>query len=109
MRTRYYDYGPIGERIQRARKAKGITQEKLGNIIDMNSKNVSQIERGLAGISIPSLMEICKALEVSADYILFGIADGNDRSVIGNLLARLPESKQMQAEKLLEVFVEAVE
>lgn len=107
MKQKCYDYGPIGERIKQARKAKGYTQEQVSNIIDINTKNISQLERGLVGLSVPTLIALCNALDISADYILFGENSGHQPNVISGLLAELPEKKRLQAEKLLEVFIEA--
>lgn len=50
MKIRAYDYGLMGERIKQARKSKRYTQAQLAEIIDMSSKNFSQIERGETGI-----------------------------------------------------------
>ena len=73
----------------------------------MSAKNLSCLERGTTGISIPTLIALCKALGVSSDYILFGNDTGDKQSTVGILLSKLPEQKRHQAEKLLEVFVEA--
>ena len=41
-----YDAVLAGKRIQKARNAKGYTQEALAEMIDMNTKNVSRLENG---------------------------------------------------------------
>ena len=56
MKIRAYDYGLIGEKVKQARKTKRYTQVQLAEIIDMSSKNFSQIERGTTGISLTTLM-----------------------------------------------------
>lgn len=107
MKINNYNFEFIGKRVQQARKAKRYTQAELAEMIDMSAKNLSCLERGTTGISIPTLMTLCKALEVSADYILFGNEAGERQSTVSILLSKLPEQKQHQAEKLLDVFVEA--
>ena len=107
MKINNYDFGVIGKRIYQARKAKRYTQAELAEIIDMSSNNLSCLERGTTGISVPTLMALCKVLEVSADYILFGNESSNCENPISTLLSKLPENKQHQAERLLEVFVDA--
>ena len=98
-----------GKRIQQARKAKGYTQEVLSEIIMMSSKNLSCLERGTTGLSLSTLVALSRVLEVSTDYILFG----NDSAKLNNtatlLLSKLPEEKQIQAEKVLQAFVDAYE
>lgn len=72
MKINNYDFESIGKRVQQARKTKRYTQAELAEIIDMSAKNLSSLERGTTGISIPTLMALCKALDTSSDYILFG-------------------------------------
>lgn len=109
MELSYYDMVLAGKRIQQARKAKGYTQEVLSEIIMMSSKNLSCLERGTTGLSLSTLVALSRALEVSTDYILFG----NDNEKLNNtatlLLSKLPEEKQIQAEKVLQAFVDAYE
>ena len=57
-------------RIKEVRKAKGITQAKLASIIGMEQTQYSRYERGENKIKVNVLIDICKALEVSSDYIL---------------------------------------
>lgn len=107
MKINNCDFDFVGKRIQSARKAKGYTQEVLAEKIDMSPQNLSCLERGLIGMSISALIALCDALDVSADYILFGDEAKNHQNTAGILLSKLPEQKRIQAEKLLEVFVEA--
>ena len=107
MKINNYDFEAIGKRIQQARKTKRYTQAELAEIIDMSSKNLSSLERGTTGISIPTLMALCKTLETSSDYILFGNDCNAHQNPLNALLSKLPEEKQRHAEKLLEVFVNA--
>ena len=105
----YYDMILAGKRIQQSRKAKGYTQESLAELITMNPKNVSRLENGTMGLSLSTLVALSRVLEVSTDYILFG----NDSAKLNNtatlLLSKLPEKKQIQAEKVLQAFVDAYE
>lgn len=107
MKSDKYIFSLIGRRICQARKAKGYTQEALAEKIEMNPQNLSCLERGITGMSISSLIALCDALEVSADYILFGDEVKNHQNTASILLSKLPENKRIHAEKLLEVFVEA--
>lgn len=105
----YYDMILAGKRIQQARKAKGYTQEVLSEIIMMSSKNLSCLERGTTGLSLSTLVALSRALEVSTDYILFGNDSGKLNNTATLLLSKLPEKKQIQAEKVLQAFVDAFE
>ena len=107
MKIRSYDFKPIGMRIKQMRKLKHYTQEQLSEIIDMSQKNLSMVERGEAGLSIGSLMAVCKALDASADYILFGISENNQNNSVIKLLSGLNENQQSYAEELLKVYVKS--
>ena len=61
-------------RIREVRKEKGITQAKLAKKIGMEQTQYSRYERGENEIKVNVLIDICKALDVSADYIL-GLTD----------------------------------
>ncbi len=105
MKNNLCDYISIGERIRQARKVKNYTQEQVSEMIDMNPKSFSQLERGLMGMSTSTLMALCKTLEVSADYILFGMTKDALSNTFNILLSELDEKEQLYAENLLEVFV----
>ena len=62
----------MGRRIQRSRKAAKFTQMQFSEKIDVSPQYVSDLERGLVGCSVSTLIKICDVLEVSADFILRG-------------------------------------
>ena len=64
------DYKAIGIRIRRLRKAKGLTQEKLAELSNQEPSNVSHIERGATKLSLPTIVNIANALEVTVDDLL---------------------------------------
>ena len=68
----------IGEQVRLARESARLTQEQLAERIDVSPQFVSDMERGVVGISIPTLKRICTTLCVSSDQILF--AAGTDPS-----------------------------
>ena len=57
------DYKLIGERIKRARKTNGITQEILAEKLNVSIGYVSQVERGITKISLDLLGAISSILE----------------------------------------------
>ena len=60
----------MGHKIKRARKAQRITQIDLAQQIGLSPSFIGQIERGEKAASLETLEAICKALNVSADYLL---------------------------------------
>jgi transcriptional regulator with XRE-family HTH domain len=60
----------LGRRIRALRKAKGWTQQKLGNRADIDYKFLSEIERGNMNPSFKILVKIASALEVELPEML---------------------------------------
>ena len=54
----------LGHRIKALRKARGLTQEKLGEESKVNYKFLGSLERGLENPSVATLEKIATALEV---------------------------------------------
>jgi len=98
----------IGSQIKQARESAGLTQERFAELVALAPKNVSDIERGVVGISIGSLVRVCETLSISSDAILFNGTVENDASVISERLKRLtPEQFRIAVDvinKLLEAF-----
>lgn len=64
------DYQSIGIRVRRLRKAKGLTQQTLAEFSEQEPSNISHIERGATKLSLPTLVSVANALEVTVDQIL---------------------------------------
>jgi XRE family transcriptional regulator, regulator of sulfur utilization len=54
----------IGAEIRDFRKRVGLTQEQLGEAVDLNPKYVGEVERGEKIISIEALLRISKVVKV---------------------------------------------
>lgn len=77
-----FDVKKIGNRIQDARLKKHMSGAELGSYLERNANTVSRIERGETKCDIEKLYIICKCLDVSADYLLFGEdAHGKDVNI----------------------------
>ena len=62
----------IGERIKKIRKSKKLTQKMLADKVGTSICIISKWETGERYMNSFNLINICEALEVSADYLLFG-------------------------------------
>ena len=62
----------VGSNVKRKREQVGLTQEQLSEKIGIGVKSLSAIERGTVGVSLLTLRNICDALNVSSDALLFG-------------------------------------
>ena len=64
------DYSKLGKRIKEYRLKKHLTQEKLGEIVNVATSNISHIERATTQVSLPSLVKIANALDVTLDQLV---------------------------------------
>ena len=64
------NYALIGIRIKKIRKAQKITQDKLSEMAGISPQHLSQIESAKTKLSLPALISICNALNVTTDKIL---------------------------------------
>jgi len=62
----------IGERIKKIRNSKGWTQKQLAMKAGITIQSVLYVEKGKRGLSSHTMRSISSALEVTADYLLFG-------------------------------------
>lgn len=62
----------MGERIYNRRKALKLTQDELAEKIGVSTQMISNLELGKKAIRPENLAKICRALDISADYILRG-------------------------------------
>ena len=65
------DYKAIGQRVRRVRKAKNMTQETLAELVNISTVYVSHIETGSGKPSLPIIVAIADALDVSVDALLY--------------------------------------
>lgn len=64
----------IGARIKQCRTACSLTQEQLSEHLDVTTQYISDLERGVTGASLSTIISLCRILETSADYMLMGKA-----------------------------------
>lgn len=60
----------LAERLKEARNKAGYSQKELAEKLGMNLRTYGSYERGERDISTAVLLNICKALDISSDYLL---------------------------------------
>jgi transcriptional regulator with XRE-family HTH domain len=64
------NYKDLGMRLKRYRIENHLTQEELAEKVDTVPSTISHIERGTTKCSLPNLVKICNALNISLDQAL---------------------------------------
>ena len=79
------DYVLMGQRIKQARKAQHLTQAQLAQLVGLSSAFLGHIERGTRKASLETVKALCKALNVSSDYLI-GLSDESAiRAILGDI------------------------
>ena len=98
----------IGARIRKLRDEKDLTQEQLAELSDICSpQQVSNVERGMAGLSIARFAEICKVLDASADYLLFGLTPEKVETDIHKYIEKMTNEQAANLLEIVKLYAEA--
>ena len=91
----------FGTRINKARKDRGLTAEKLAEACNINSTYLRQIEGGKKLQSLPVFATLCRELRVSPNYILPDLVEGTEAEKIQKIFSEsdpTPSQIEMLAE-----------
>jgi transcriptional regulator with XRE-family HTH domain len=97
----------VGNNIKRERTKAGYTQEQFSELIGIGTKSLSAIERGTVGVSLTTLLRICKVLSISSNSLLFENTPKNDVQDITGRLERLTPAQFEIAKAVLCKVIEA--
>ena len=98
----------IGEQVRIAREQKKLTQEILAEKIEVSPQYISDLERGVVGISLPTLKRLCIVLGISSDQILFAIQPENDISALTEKCKRLSPKHLKLLSNIIDSYIDAV-
>ena len=71
----------LGEYIQTARDARGLTQEKVGELIGRTGKSISNIECGKTNPKFDLLYSLFRVLDVDVNALFYGKHDSNSSTL----------------------------
>lgn len=94
----------IGARIKQTRTQRKITQEQLAEMIDVTVQYISDLERGVTGCSVETIVKLCQVLGVSSDFLLLGKCSSPDPQLEQKLAEIPPEQKAAVLEILEKVL-----
>lgn len=97
----------IGSNIKQVREQSGYTQERLSEMMGIGVKSLSAIERGVVGISLTQLKNLCEILGVSSDTLIFGDTDQRDNGDLVRRLEQLTPEQYNIAKDILRKLIEA--
>lgn len=98
------DYKLIGERIKKARKFNGITQDVLAERLNVSIGYVSQIERGITKISLDLLGAISGILECDIASFITESATNSSEYMESELLHEIRKLDGRKKKYILEII-----
>ena len=101
------DYIAIGKRIKQLRKQRNMSQEVLASRIAVSVPHMSNIENGKTKFSLPVLLSLTSALEVTPDVLLVGLEskEGVRERDLKEVAAQLEDCNEAQMQLLSEIFI----
>lgn len=97
----------IGANIKQMRERHGLTQERLSEMMGIGVKSLSAIERGVVGISLTQLKNVCELLGESSDTLIFGDMETADAKGLIKRLERLTPAQYDIADGIMTKLMEA--
>ncbi len=99
----------IGDQIRQARDQAGLTQEQLAEQVGVSPQYVSDLERGVVGVSIGTLKRICLCLGVSSDRLLFGTQDDGRAEFFARKCSELTPEQYDILEDIVSGYVRGIQ
>jgi len=100
----------IGERIRMYRTRKHLSQDKLGELAELNGAYIGQLERGERNATLVSVEKVARALDVPFEVLFENIVGGGTQNEIPkacyDLLTPLPVKEQKAIFELVKKAME---
>lgn len=74
----------IGKKIKLARAKAEYTQEQLAEKLSLSPRYISQLERGIAFGSATTIINVCKVLNISSDFLFHDLIN-NTSPILDNI------------------------
>ena len=98
------DYVSIGKRIKKYRIELGLKQSQLAEKSGVEPSNISHIERAATKVSLPTLVNIANALEVSLDEIVYDSLIKNEHISIKEINELLVDCEREELTALIQII-----
>ena len=102
-----------GRRVRALRESQGMTQVELARSLGIPQSNVSEMERGVRGLTVHQVVKLAKALKVSTDVILLDNGKHEHKAATSlklirrlQRIERLPEARQRIVLKFVDALID---
>lgn len=95
----------VGKRLYERRKQLHMTQEELAEQVGITAQTISTAELGKKAMRADTIIRVCGALDISADYLLFGHVSTQDLSILSQKVSQLTPEQYRHLENAIDSFV----
>lgn len=95
----------VGKRLYERRKQLRMTQEELAERVGITAQTISTAELGKKAMRADTIIRVCGALDISADYLLFGYVSTQDLSILSQKVSQLTPEQYRHLEDAIDSFV----
>lgn len=94
------DFRIVGNKIQKYRIEKKLTQEELAELIDSSQTYISEVEAGKHRLFFDTVVSISQALQISVDKLVADYEDSTNESTLQDILNDIRGMSAKQLELL---------
>lgn len=101
------DYAKLGLRIKEIRTSRGLTQERLAELVSCNTSHISNIENSHTKVSLNVLLAIANALNTSIDCLLSDQYENTSLALDNEILRAIKDcdnEKKIKILKMIEIL-----
>jgi transcriptional regulator with XRE-family HTH domain len=104
----------LGQRVRALREARGMSQTAVARALGATQSNVSEMERGVRGMTIHQVTKLAHVLDTSTDAILVGDRASSTRMALASVrvmrrvrrIQQLSEPRQRAVLKVLDALLD---
>ena len=94
----------LGLKIKEVRQSKGLTQDRLAEMVSCNTSHISNIENNHTKVSLNVLLAIANALNTSIDYLLSNPYENSSLALDNEILRAIKNCNDEKKEKILKMI-----
>ena len=97
------DFKALGIKLREIRVSRGLTQEYVATVANVNTSHISNIENNRVKISLQTLVLVCNALDITVDYALSNEYNCADSSLEREIMKELSLCTTQTTEQILKI------
>lgn len=97
----------FGNNVRNERLAFGLSQEQLAEKISKSSHFVSLIERGQTSVSLYTILDICKVLNIDTNTIFKDIIPASDKTLINTTIKNFNKKDKDMVQYLIKYIADS--